>query len=199
MVECVLWDFGDTLADESWMNKAPYQLPSWPNLYKQLIWEGQLGIDWNLGKLQTEDIVSHFAGLLSVDRGHIADHMKRCCEDVKFFDHAMKAVQSCELPQAIVTINPDIFSQCVVPNYRLDQLFEPIVTSWQERTLDKSDLCDKALQQLGGVLDRSGALLIDNRIENVESWRSRGGIAYLFTGNEAFASEPPDLFKNFLD
>ena len=198
VVECVLWDFGDTLADESWMTKASAQLSNWPNIYKQLIWEGQLGIDWNLGKVQTEEIASHFAVLLSADREHIADHMKRCCEEVKFFDHAIKAVQSCELPQAIVTINPDIFSQQVVPNYRLNKLFEAIVTSCEEKTLDKSDLCDIALQRLGDASDRSGALLIDNRIENVESWRTRGGIAYHFTGNEAFATEPPDLFKRFL-
>jgi phosphoglycolate phosphatase-like HAD superfamily hydrolase len=198
MVECVLWDFGDTLADQSWLTKAPAQLSNWPAIYRQLIWEGQLGIDWNLGKVQTGEIASHFAGLLSADREHIADHMRRCCEEVKFFDHAMKAVQSCQLPQAIVTINSDIFSQQVVPNYRLNQLFETIVTSWEEKTLDKSDLCDIALQRLGGVSDRSGALLIDNRIENVESWRARGGIAFHFTGNEAFASEPPDLFKSSL-
>lgn len=180
------------------MTKAPAQLSNWTDIYRQLIWEGQLGIDWYLGKVGTEEIASHFTRLLPVNRKYIADHMKRRCKDVKFFDHAMKAVQSCGLPQAIVTINSDIFSKQVVPNYRLNQLFEAIVTSWEEKTLDKSDLCDIALLRLGGVSDRSGALLIDNRIENVESWRARGGIAYHFTGNEAFASKPPDLFKSSL-
>ena len=64
VVECVLWDFGDTLADKSWMTKAPAQLSNWPYIYKQLIWEGQLGIDWNLGKVQTEEIASHLAPII---------------------------------------------------------------------------------------------------------------------------------------
>ncbi len=198
VVECVLWDFGDTLADESWMTNAPAQLSNWTGIYKQLIWEGQLGTDWNLGRVGIEEVASHFAELLSTDAEYIVEHMKRRCEDVTFFDHVMKAVQSCGLPQAIVTINPDIFSKQVVPNYQLNQLVETIVTSWEEKTLAKSDLCDIALRRLGSVSNRNGALLIDNRIENIESWRARGGSAYHFIGNEAFASEPPDLFKRSL-
>jgi hypothetical protein len=108
----------------------------------------------------------------------------------------MKAVRPCALPQAIVTINPDMFSDCVIPNYQLDKMFETIVTSWEEGTLDKSDLCDIALARLDGVAERSAALLVDNRIENVERWRARGGVAYHFTGDAAFASNPPDAFKN---
>ncbi len=173
MIECVLWDFGDTLADEGWMAKAPAQLSDWTGTYKQQIWEGSLGIDWNLGRVRTHKVASDLAGLLSADTGYIADHLQRCCENVSFFGHAMNAVHSCGLAQAIVTINPDIFSQEVVPNYRLNQLFETIVTSWEEQSLDKSDLCDIALQRLGGVSDRRRALLIDNRIENVEGWRAR--------------------------
>jgi len=109
----------------------------------------------------------------------------------------MDAVNSCELVQAIVTINPDIFSQEVVPNYKLNEVFEIIVTSWEEENLDKSDLCDIAIQKLGSVSDRSRALLIDNRIENVEGWQARGGKAYHFTGDAAFAANLPDIFEVF--
>ena len=38
------------------------------------------------------------------------------------------------------------------------------------------------------VLDPAEALLIDNIEANVDAWRARGGPAYLFVGDEEFAT-----------
>ena len=194
MVSCVLWDFGDTLADERWMLEAPAQVPAWADTFVQHILKGKLGYDWGIGHIGAEDVGVRLAAILSTNADTIVDHMKRCCANVAFHENAMKAVQSCSLPQAIVTLNTDVFSECVVPNYRLHETFETIVTSWEEGTLDKSDLCDVALKRLG-IADRRDALLIDNLVKNVESWRARGGLAHHFTGDDDFASNPPEVFE----
>jgi len=89
------------------------------------------------------------------------------------------------LPQAIVTLNPDLLSDIIVPHYALDTVFDTIVTSWEERSLDKAQLCRIALERLGGH-DPAHALLIDNIEANVDAWRSVGGQAYLFRGDDAF-------------
>ena len=112
--------------------------------------------------------------------------MRSRCRDVSFFEHAWATARARNLPQAIVTLNADVFSRFVIPNYGLDEIFDVIVTSWEERTRDKARLCDIALQRLGGS-DPAEALLIDNIEANVEAWRARGGQAYWFRGDEEFA------------
>ena len=96
------------------------------------------------------------------------------------------------MPQAIVTVNPDLFTRFVAPNYALDTVFDTIVTSWQERTEDKARLCEIALERLGGS-DRATALLIDNIEANVDAWRARGGQAFLFVSDEEFRRDVPRL------
>jgi len=66
----------------------------------------------------------------------------------------MEFVEKCELPQAIVTINPDIFNDWIVPNYNLQNLFYPIVASCELKTLNKAVVCDNALDKLGGNIER---------------------------------------------
>src|SRR5262249_7992874 len=35
----LLWDFGDTLADETWMRRAPIGCPDWPNAWTEVMRE----------------------------------------------------------------------------------------------------------------------------------------------------------------
>jgi len=116
-------------------------------------------------------------------------HVEARCHDIQFFSRTWAAAQTRRLPQAIVTLNPDAFTRFVVPAYRLDAVFDVIVTSWEEHTRDKARLCEIALERLGGT-DPSEALLIDNLEENVEAWRERGGHGYWFRGDAEFEIPP---------
>ena len=101
-------------------------------------------------------------------------HARTCsgaATTIRFFEHAWAKARSHEMPQAIVTVNPDLFTRFVVPNYALDTVFDTIVTSWQEGTEDKARLCEIALERLGGS-DPAEALLIDNIEANVDAWRA---------------------------
>jgi beta-phosphoglucomutase-like phosphatase (HAD superfamily) len=128
--------------------------------------------------------------MLAAELGIAADaamaHIQARCRDVRFFEHAWAAARARTRPQAIVTLNPDLFTRFVSPTYRLDSVFDVIVTSWQEHTRYKASLCEIALERLGGE-DPSEALLIDNIDANVDAWRARGGQAYWFRGDEEFA------------
>ena len=99
------------------------------------------------------------------------------------------AVRRCALPQAIVTVNPDVFTNYVVPAFRLDEMFPVIVASWQEKTTDKVALCEEALRNFGQAIKRSEALLIDNIPENVRDWEASGGRGYVFRGEQQFTTD----------
>jgi FMN phosphatase YigB (HAD superfamily) len=189
-VRYLLWDFGDTLADQRWMWPSPDGIPGWTARYRALP-DSDLDTRWNVGEATSEDLASEFAADLGCAPDALVAHMEQRCADVRFFESAWGAAQAHVLPQAIVTVNSDVFSRFVVPNYALDSVFDVIVASWEARTMDKARLCEIALERLGGQ-DPAEALLIDNIEEHVEAWRARGGQAYLFTGDEAFAQS--DVF-----
>src|SRR5262249_55366651 len=86
---------------------------------------------------------------------------------------------------SIVAVNPDIFTNIIVPEYQLDRQADLIVTSWQHGTEDKSARCEFAIAQLGIVALLAECLLVDNRLNNVLAWRDKGGAAYHFKGREA--------------
>jgi FMN phosphatase YigB (HAD superfamily) len=180
----LLWDFGDTLVDERWMWSCPEGFPNWTDSYRAL-GAGDLGSGWNRGELTFEEFAKELAADVGIGFDDACAHMQRCCTTIHFFEHAWATARLHAVPQAIVTINPDLFTRFVAPNYGLDTVFDTIVTSWQEGTEDKARLCEIALERLGGH-DPAEALLIDNIEANIEAWRARGGRAYLFVGDDEF-------------
>jgi FMN phosphatase YigB (HAD superfamily) len=188
-VRYLLWDFGDTLVDQRWMWPSPPQAPEWSARYRTLA-DSELDARWNLGEITTEELALALTADLGISLDATMAHIEECCRNVKFFTHAWAAARARPRPQAIVTVNSDVFSRFVVPNYGLDSVFEQIVTSWEEGTLDKARLCERALERLGGR-DPSEALLVDNIEANVDAWRLVGGQAYLFRGDEQFACDWP--------
>lgn len=185
---CVLWDFGDTLADELWMQQPPRGVPEWPQVWSDVA-RGKLADRWNVGDASLLDVMEAVAGRFPMTAGAVLEHVRHCCSSIRFFDLPLRIARGSSLPQAIVTINPDGFSDLVVPSYRLRETFNPIVTSWEERTLDKAALCLIALQRLGGSIPPSDALLVDNRSENVDAWQACGGRGYLFRGEQRFRED----------
>ena len=122
--------------------------------------------------MTTEQLAAMLAAELGIAAGAVMSHIESRCRDLRIFEHAWAAARARALPQAIVTLNPDVFTRFVSPNYQLDSVFDAIVTSWQEHTRDKASLCEIALERLGGK-DPSEALLIDNIEANVDAWRAR--------------------------
>jgi hypothetical protein len=186
-LRCVLWDFGDTLVDERWMRRAPPGVPEWSDVWSGVV-SGALADRWNLGEATFEDVVDAVAPRLPMSRAEVLVHARRCCEQIAFFAAPMAIARASSLPQAIVTVNPDAFTSVIVPRYALDATFVPIVTSWQEHTLDKAELADIALHRIGDF-EREDALLIDNIEANVVAWRARSGRGYRFRGEHRFRAD----------
>ena len=144
---------------------------------------------WMAGALDMPTLAGQLAARLSMSVDDVRAHCDACCAQIAFFAEPWRVAQSCALPQVLVTVNPDLFSSAVVPAYRLDRVFDAIVTSWQERSLDKATLCAIALDRLGGAIAPAEALLIDNKADNVAAWRARGGRGYVFVDERTFADD----------
>jgi FMN phosphatase YigB (HAD superfamily) len=188
-VKLILWDFGDTLADERWMLAPLDEVPDWPKLYRERVSAGALGSRWNTGAVSTQEVAAELAEGLGIPTDAVVAHMERCSRQVRFFSRVISFVDEFAAPQSIVTINPDIFTNIVVPEYQLDRRFDLIVTSWQQGTEDKTALCEFAIAQLDIAAPLAECLLVDNRLANVLAWRSKGGAAYHFRGERAFCEE----------
>ena len=187
-VRCLLWDFGDTLVDERFLSEESGELAGFAELWGALEVRG-VHDAWYRGELSMDEVARLVGGELGSDPEAVVAHVRRACRNIRAFDRTFAFARSKPLPQAIVTVNPDLFDTDIVPALELERWFDPIVSSWKERTLDKAELCDVALARMSGGFERSQALLIDNKEINVEDWRRRGGRGYVYRDDATFAAD----------
>lgn len=190
----LLWDFGDTLVDERWMHRAPAEHPRWRAAWLDVMFDQADG--WNVGAVGMAEMFEHLAARAGMTTAEVEAHARSCCESLAINETAWRVASERRLPQALVTVNPDLFADFVVPVHGLESMFDVIVMSFAEGTDDKADLCDIALERLGFDGPRSDALLIDNRPDLVEAWTSRGGAGYVFQHDEQFRLDLPTLLRS---
>lgn len=192
-IKAILWDFGDTLVDETWMQAPLNGYSNWAEVWRDVMHGSGTADDWNLGRVDMVAMSELLGRQVGAPSDIILSHMLKCCRNVTFFESVMSFAKECTLPQAIVTINPDIFSYVVAPHYQLIETFPVMATSWEEATLSKASLCDAALSRMDGDILRTEALLIDNKPENIEEWIAAGGQGYLFEGEAKFKEDRSTL------
>lgn len=182
-IECLLWDFGDTLCDERFIWNSG---PEWMEIYETFNEDG-LGAMWSLGEIGTKEFATALSKRMDRSPESIIDHMTARSRAVRFFEATYAFFRARHLPQAIVTVNPDLFSEIIAPFYRFDDHCDAIVTSWEERTDDKCILNRIAIDRLGLEFGNDAALLIDNKRSNIDDWMGVGGAGYHHVGDEVFA------------
>ena len=179
----ILWDFGDTLVDQRWMLRAPDRCPEWSEHWLRVV-DSPTADAWFLGELSCEQIAQRMADATGLELADVLTHMRAACTKVRFYPEVTRLIETVDARHAIVTVNPDLFTNWIVPEYRLAERFAPIVTSWEERSLDKAELCRAALARLSEPVEPHEALLVDNRPENVEAWEAVGGRGHVFGGED---------------
>jgi len=190
-IAALLWDFGDTLVDERWMLRPPADFANWPAVWSEVVTER--AHDWNIGHLTEADIFSDLATRTGMERVAIERHAAACCRSIQFHTAAWRAVTERRLPQALVTVNPDLFVERVARPYALAEHFDAVIVSCIEGTDDKNELCLIALDRLGFAGPRSEGLLVDNRDDLTQAWIRVGGSAYHFQSDERFEIDWPRM------
>lgn len=183
-IKCLLWDFGNTLCDEQFIWSSG---PQWEAAYR--LRDEDLAEAWNTGCIGDLEFAHGLTPHIAMSPREILAHMRERCNHVEFYEFAYSYFRAKTLPQAIVTVNPQLWSEVISPLYALHDVADVIVTSWEEKTRDKGLLCDVALARFQTTYKRREALLIDNKVDNVEAWRAKGGCGYLFTSDEQFRQD----------
>jgi len=184
-IECLLWDFGNTLCDERFIWKSG---PEWMEVYETFDDDG-LGMQWCLGQINTQEFAQAITKRINLSPEAIIRHMTDCCNAIQFYEKTYEFFRSKHLPQAIVTVNPDIFTDVIVPVCDFQSDCDVIVTSWEEGTDDKRVLNRLAIERLGVHCDNSAALLVDNKRSNVDDWIGVGGSGYHYNNDSAFTAD----------
>jgi FMN phosphatase YigB (HAD superfamily) len=187
----LLWDFGDTLVDERWMRRPPPECPTWDAVWVDVM--ADHADNWNIGRIGADEVFDALADPSGMTAEAVRSHARHCCESVVFNETAWRVASERRLPQALVTVNPDLFADFVVPAYGLDDVFDVIVMSFAEQTDHKPALCNIALDRLGFTGRRSDTLLIDNRLDLVEAWKELGGAGYWFRDDQKLRRDLPSL------
>lgn len=183
----LLWDFGDTLVDERWLYRPPESRPAWTDEWTEVMELHAEG--WSDGSKSRSVIFAAMADRSGMRLTDVERHARDCCAGLEVHEAAWRVATEHHAPQALVTVNPDLFGDWIVPGYGLATMFDTIVVSYAERTSSKTELCTIALDRLGFSGDRSDTLLIDNRLDLVEAWRAVGGSAYWFQSDAQFADD----------
>jgi hypothetical protein len=180
-VQCLLWDFGDTLCDELSLWRTS---PEWMEVYRSFEDPDGIGAAWSLGDLDTLEVAAKLADRMTLSEAEIHAHLSRT-DLFEFFPFTYAFFRARHLPQAIVTVNPAQF-RAMAEDLAFNEVTDAIVISAEERTIDKAVLCEIALRRIPVVCPNAGALLIDNKPSNIEAWGRRGGSGYLYTTDSTF-------------
>ena len=134
-------DFGDTLCDERFIWSSG---PEWMEVYETFDYDG-IGAQWCLGEIDTPQFPEVLSESMNWSAESIAAHMNKCCERIQFFDQTSEFFKSRHLPQAIVTVNPGIFSDVIVPICDFQSDCEKL----RDRTLNPKALNNASNDSLG--------------------------------------------------
>jgi hypothetical protein len=143
-----------------------------------------LGAAWNLGRLDTDQVVAQLTERMSLGGAEIRAHLSRT-DLFEFFPFTYAFFRARHLPQAVVTVNPAAFRE-MAQALGFGEVTDALVISGEERTIDKGVLCETALRRMRAPCRNEQALLIDNKGSNLEAWAKRGGGGYLYTTDRAF-------------
>lgn len=168
------------------------ELPSgWTDVYTHRFAEPGFNERWQCGEIPTATLIEHFARELDVDVDVVDGYVRRLCRSVSLRSGILASVWARRLraePQALVTVNPDIFDE-IVRYHALSDLFDQVVVSALEGTSDKMELCRIALDRLGRREDFGSAILIDDNAEHVTAFERAGGSGYLFVDDQTFQAD----------
>jgi FMN phosphatase YigB (HAD superfamily) len=188
VIDVALVDFGNTLADETFMRRDGDQFPTWTTDYVAVV--DELRHDWDTGRLSSQQIAQRVADRLAASPEAVHHHMLELCRSLTFYpaiNDALRRRRARGGRQALVTVNPDLFDH-IARIHALHQGFDVVVASWEHGTDNKAELCHRALHLIGDI-EPDRTVLIDNLPGNIDAWRRSGGRGYVFRDDATFVDD----------
>ena len=130
-LECILFDFGNTLADENFFRKSTEAIENFAQIadeflyrpyYKDPFGENLLN-QWMVGKIDKNFIADHIGNKIHKKPRYVLEAMKIGCENLILFESIFSWAREISKTKkvAIVTINADIFNDYIDMIYKNKQ------------------------------------------------------------------------------
>jgi phosphoserine phosphatase len=200
-IRCIVFDFANTLCSEFYFTPLGTEFQT---LVKQAIFTGdncqRWASPWCCGTLSSADIACYLSGLTDYTPESILTALEEGCATLRMNPAIWRFAQaqrSRGRHSVLATINMDIFTRIVAPAHGLNRIFDVVVNSSDYGTEDKNILCEIAFRNLGDC-SFDNSLLIDDNTQVIDAFRSRGGMTYQYTTDEAFAEWEQKTWKNCL-
>ncbi|HEY3418073.1 MAG TPA: hypothetical protein VGM23_14435 [Armatimonadota bacterium] len=191
-IRCVIFDFANTLCSEFYFAPLGEKFQA---VVKEAIFTGENKERWSgpwcCGTRSSVEVADYLSGLTGITPERILAALDEGCANLQLNPAIWRFAQAQRVQgrkTALVTINMDVFTRIVVPAHRFGQVFDVVVNSADYGTEDKNALCEIAFAQLEGC-GFASSLMIDDWPTVIEDFRARGGIAYQYTTDEAFAED----------
>jgi FMN phosphatase YigB (HAD superfamily) len=186
-VECVVFDFGGTFCSAPYFGTLGDEAPELVD--RVLFGNAEISGPWMTERMSSSDIANYLSGHLQIPASEILAALRVGCRELELNHEVWSFAQEQHRVgrmAALVTGNADVFTDVVVPSHGLDQVFDVIVNSADHGDGAKEALWPKAFEALGPELGYHNSLLIEDSLGEVERFRSLGGLAYQYVGEESF-------------
>lgn len=70
---------------------------------------------WNIGAVTAEEVYAELTARTGMTEREVARHAHECCARIELHPTAWRVANEHRLPQALVTVNPDLFVEHVTP------------------------------------------------------------------------------------
>jgi FMN phosphatase YigB (HAD superfamily) len=138
----------------------------------------------------SEDINKKLADSLGVEYGFLWDVFVKDCQNMKVEDGVLEQLKKLRnrFKIVLITDNMDCFDRFTVPSLKLDEYFDVIVNSFNER-LSKNENDGQLFRE---VIERVGSnpidsILMDNSEKSCSVFEKLGGTSFLVTREKPLA------------
>lgn len=188
--KCIVVDFGFTLCSAFYFNVSHPRYPNFRELIEKHIIHDVVTFDkWVQGDLTTSDIAELLTNHIQLGKDDIIKTMENGCKNLKMNEAVWNFVleqKSKGKVTILVTANLDIFSTVVVPSHGLEKLFDAIYNTADYKEVDKTKLWEMAFTKTGNQIGYHNSLLIEDGKMNVDKFKSKGGMTYQYSSDDAF-------------
>lgn len=146
--------------------------------------------DWMNGVYTSEDINKKLANDLGVEYSFLWDVFVKDCQNMKVENAVLEQLKKLRNSYKIVLItdNMDCFDRFTVPSLKLDEYFDVIVNSFNERVSkneNEGQLFREVMERVGS--NPADCILMDNSEKSCSVFEKLGGTSFLVTKEKPLA------------
>lgn len=183
----IVVDYGFTLSSAFYFRRAPPSCPEWTQVVEETIFGSERFDRWMTGEVSIREIATLLSTRLHLSPATIETQMRAGCKGLSVNPRVVAFVREQRARgrrTALVTGNIDLFTEIIVPDQGLEDLFDVIVNSYDYRTTDKTLLWPVAFRRLGSEYGYHTSFLLEDSAGNVQTFIEMGGRAHRYTDDD---------------